>query len=158
MKIKKKKKIEIDDKTNYKRQNSKFNNIVTTTNTYNTFTNFRDSIINKVNINKSNEKEKEEENLVNINIEDSSSNDVENDKNKEKENEKSLKNSKKINNNEEKKRILKMYKTSMNEFVCLFTINLVPSVFSDMKSVVIFEFTKSLRVLSSDSDKTRWIF
>ena len=70
-----------------------------------------------MNINKSNEKEKEEENLVNINIEDSSSNDVENDKNKEKENEKSLKNSKKINNNEEKKRILKMYKTSMNEFL-----------------------------------------
>ena len=115
---KEEKKIEIYDNTNYKRQNSKFNNIVTTTNTYNTFTNFRDSIINKVNINQNNEKEKEEEeNLVNINIEDSSSNDVEDDKNKEKGNEKILKNSKKINNNEEKKRILKMYKTSMNDFL-----------------------------------------
>ena len=113
---KEEKKIEVDDKTNYKRQNSKFNNNPTTTNTFNTLTNFRDSIINNVNITLNKEKESKDEMVANINIEDSSSNDEENDKHKEKDKVNLLKNSKKINNNEEKKRILKMYKTSMNEF------------------------------------------
>ena len=112
---KEEKKVEINDNANYKRQNSKFNNLVTTTNTVKTMSNLRDIIINKIKIDTSDEKEKE--NIVNINIEDSSSNDSENSKNKEKNNENSLKNSKKINSNEEKKQILKMYKTSMNEFL-----------------------------------------
>ena len=112
------KEIEINHYGNFKRQNSKFNNMVTTIDTIKTMPNFTDKIINKVKIDSSIEKEKEEKgNILNINIEESSSNDNENDKNKEKNYDNSLKNSKKINHNEEKQNILKMYKTSMNEFL-----------------------------------------
>ena len=129
---KEEKKTEINNNNNYRNyylKTSKFNNIITTSdtvNTINTIPNIRDSIINKVeintnintNINVPKEKEKEKKlSLININIEDSVSN--ENEKKTEKENADSLINIQKenINNNEEKSKILKMYKTSMNEFL-----------------------------------------
>ena len=127
---KEEKKTEINNNNNYRNyylKTSKFNNIITTSdtvNTINTIPNIRDSIINKVeintniNTNASKEKEKEKKlSLININIEDSVSN--ENEKKTEKENADSLINIQKenINNNEEKSKILKMYKTSMNEFL-----------------------------------------
>ena len=109
---KEEKKPEINNFKNYYLKTSKFNNIITTSdtiNTINTIPNIRDSIISK-------EKEKENKlNIVNINIEDSLSNDTNERKTERDNNTDSFVNNK--NNNEEKNKILKMYKTSMNEFL-----------------------------------------
>ena len=91
---------------------TKFNNILNRPSNVSTITNFRDSIINKINSDLKNTNNKEE---IKINIEDSFSNS--NDKNNKKESNNSLMNSKQINNNEEKVKILKLYKTSRNEFL-----------------------------------------
>ena len=92
---------------------TKFNNILNRPSNVSTITNFRDSIINKINSDLKNTNNNKEE--IKINIEDSFSNS--NDKNNKKESNNSLMNSKQINNNEEKVKILKLYKTSRNEFL-----------------------------------------
>ena len=92
---------------------TKFNNILKRPSNVSTITNFRDSIINKINSDLKNTNNNKEE--IKINIEDSFSNS--NDKNNKKESNNSLMNSKQINNNEEKVKILKLYKTSRNEFL-----------------------------------------
>ena len=92
---------------------TKFNNILNRPSNVSTITNFRDSIINKINSDLKNTNNNKEE--IKINIEDSFSNS--NDKNNKKESNNSLMNSKHINNNEEKVKILKLYKTSRNEFL-----------------------------------------
>ena len=107
---KEEKKTEINNFKNYYLKTSKFNNIITTSDTINninTISNIRDSIINKEKENKLN--------IVNINIEDSLSNDTNEKKTERDNNTDSFVNNK--NNNEEKNKILKMYKTSMNEFL-----------------------------------------
>ena len=107
---KEEKKPEINNFKNYYLKTSKFNNIITTSDTINninTIPNIRDSIINKEKENKLN--------IVNINIEDSLSNDTNEKKTERDNNTDSFVNNK--NNNEEKNKILKMYKTSMNEFL-----------------------------------------
>ena len=110
---KEEKKPEINNFKNYYLKTSKFNNIITTSDTINninTIPNIRDSIINKEKENKLN--------IVNINIEDSLSNDT-NEKKTERDNntDSFVNNENNKNNNEEKNKILKMYKTSMNEFL-----------------------------------------
>ena len=107
---KEEKKPEINNFKNYYLKTSKFNKITTTSDTINninTIPNIRDSIINKEKENKLN--------IVNINIEDSLSNDTNEKKTERDNNTDSFVNNK--NNNEEKNKILKMYKTSMNEFL-----------------------------------------
>ena len=114
----KEKNQEIKDYVNDKRQLSKFNNnVITTNDTINTMSNFRDTIINKIKIqsNKSLEKKGKKTDIKTEFIDDNSSSD--NDKKIEKNKTNSLISSKKINHNEEKNKILKMYKTSMDEFL-----------------------------------------
>ena len=114
----KEKNQEIKDYVNDKRQLSKFNNnAITTNDTINTMSNFRDTIINKIKIqsNKSLEKKGKKTVIKTEFIDDNSSSD--NDKKIEKNKTNSLISSKKINHNEEKNKILKMYKTSMDEFL-----------------------------------------
>ena len=113
---KKEKNFEISEYANNKKPLSKFNNIITTTDTNVAESNFRDTIIKKVNIDfNKNKEEKENEYLIDFYNEDNSSKD--NDNKNEKDFTASLENSKKIDNNEEKNKILKLYKTSMNEFL-----------------------------------------
>ena len=108
-------KIEKNENTSNIKLTSKFNyNLTKPSNSnVNANTNFRDTIINKVTIDiKDTDNNKEE---VKINIEDSLSNT--NDNNNKRKSRDSLINSRFINNNEEKSKILKLYKTSRNEFL-----------------------------------------
>ena len=107
---KEQKNLETNENTINRKPTSKFNNILKKPDKNEAITNFRDSIINKVNIELKNGENNKEE--IKINIEDSSSN--ENEKRKLSD---SLMNSKKLNNNDEKSKILKLYKTSMNDFL-----------------------------------------
>ena len=106
-------KIEKNENTSNIKLTSKFNYNLTKPSNANANTNFRDTIINKVTIDiKDTDNNKEE---VKINIEDSLSNT--NDNNNKRKSRDSLINSRFINNNEEKSKILKLYKTSRNEFL-----------------------------------------
>ena len=106
-------KIEKNENTSNIKLTSKFNYNLTKPSNVNANTNFRDTIINKVTIDiKDTDNNKEE---VKINIEDSLSNT--NDNNNKRKSRDSLINSRFINNNEEKSKILKLYKTSRNEFL-----------------------------------------
>ena len=106
-------KIEKNENISNIKLTSKFNYNLTKPCNVNANTNFRDSIINKVTIDiKDTDNNKEE---VKINIEDSLSNT--NDNNNKRKSRDSLINSRNINNNEEKSKILKLYKSSRNEFL-----------------------------------------
>ena len=106
-------KIEKNENISNIKLTSKFNYNLTKPSNVNANTNFRDTIINKVTIDiKDTDNNKEE---VKINIEDSLSNT--NDNNNKRKSRDSLINSRFINNNEEKSKILKLYKTSRNEFL-----------------------------------------
>ena len=106
-------KIEKNENISNIKLTSKFNYNLTKPSNVNVNTNFRDTIINKVTIDiKDTDNNKEE---VKINIEDSLSNT--NDNNNKRKSRDSLINSRFINNNEEKSKILKLYKTSRNEFL-----------------------------------------
>ena len=91
-------------------QNSKFN-VMAKKPLLNPINNLRNETINKVNIQTNNNKEE----LHIVNLEDSSMSNI--DKNNKKDMTDSLTNSKQINNNEEKNKILNIYKASRNEFL-----------------------------------------
>ena len=102
----------LESKDNFiKKTNTfQFNNKNIKPETINQMNYYRDAIINKANI-----QTNTQNNEIKINIEDELSNDEKKD-NKKDETQSSI-NTKKINNNEDKSKIVKLYKTSMNEFL-----------------------------------------